>query len=63
MRLTEGEASMGIVHAISEPLARAGISIFNISTSDTDFTLVCDPLSLQTIHVLKRFHKSHFTVQ
>jgi len=35
-----GFTSMGIVHALSDPLAKAGISIFNISTSDTDFTLV-----------------------
>jgi len=35
-----GFTSMGVVHALSDPLAKAGISIFNMSTGDTDFTLV-----------------------
>jgi hypothetical protein len=35
-----GFTSMGVVHAVSDPLAKAGISIFNISTTETDFTLV-----------------------
>jgi len=35
-----GFTSMGVVHALSDPLAKAGISIFNLSTAETDFTLV-----------------------
>jgi len=35
-----GFTSTGVVHALSDPLAKAGISIFYMSTSETDFTLV-----------------------
>jgi len=35
-----GFTSVGVVHALSDPLAKAGISIFNLSTSDTDYALV-----------------------
>lgn len=32
--------SVGIIASLSKPLAEAGISIFNISTYETDYTLV-----------------------
>jgi hypothetical protein len=33
-------SAIGILHSIAGPLARAGISIFAISTHDTDYVLV-----------------------
>eukprot|EP01118_Nematostelium_gracile_P012396 TRINITY_DN4526_c0_g1_i4.p1 TRINITY_DN4526_c0_g1~~TRINITY_DN4526_c0_g1_i4.p1 ORF type:complete len:215 (+),score=50.75 TRINITY_DN4526_c0_g1_i4:97-741(+) len=44
---------MGVVHALSDPLAKAGISIFNMSTSETDYTLVPEENIYEAIDCLE----------
>jgi len=44
---------MAVVHALSDPLAKAGISIFNMSTSETDFTLVPEDKIYEAIDCLE----------
>ena len=46
----------GILNAIAQPLAEASISIFALSTYDTDYVLVKEESLLHAIMVLKRFH-------
>jgi len=48
-----GFTSMGVVHAVSDPLAKAGISIFNLSTTETDFTLVPEERIYEAIECLE----------
>jgi len=48
-----GFSSMAVVHALSDPLAKAGISIFNMSTSETDFTLVPEDKIYEAIDCLE----------
>jgi len=47
-----GYTSVGIVHALSEPLAKAGITIFNLSTYQTDFTLVPEERIYEAVNCL-----------
>lgn len=44
----------GILAALAEPLAAAGISIFSISTFETDYVLVADAVVEQAIAVLEQ---------
>ncbi len=44
----------GILAALAEPLAAAGISIFAISTFETDYLLVADAVLAQAIAVLEQ---------
>lgn len=44
---------IGIIAEISKPLAESGISIFTISTYDTDYFLVKEAISYRTIQKLK----------
>ncbi len=46
-------ALVGILVAVAAPLAAAGISIFAISTYDTDYILVREPQYAATIAVLQ----------
>lgn len=50
---SSGFTSTGVVHALSDPLAKAGISIFNISTTESDFTLVPEERVYDAIDVLE----------
>lgn len=48
-----GFTSMGVIHALSDPLAKAGISIFNLSTAETDYTLVPEDRIFDAIDCLE----------
>lgn len=45
--------AIGVLDALTHPLARAGISIFALSTYDTDYLLVADAALYTTIAVLE----------
>ena len=45
---------VGILNALTDPLARTGISVFAISTFDTDYLLVRDEDLHQAVRVLRR---------
>jgi uncharacterized protein len=49
---------VGVLAAIAVPLARAGVSIFAISTFDTDYILVKESSLAQTMDVLQQ--EGHF---
>jgi uncharacterized protein len=53
-------ASVGILLAVAQPLADAGISIFAISTYDTDYILVRETQYEATIAVLQA-HNHHLS--
>jgi len=50
---------VGVLAALAQPLAQAGVSIFAISTFDTDYVLVKEQSLDQAVHVLRQ---SGFTV-
>jgi len=50
-----GIESVGVIAALSQPLAEAGISIFNISTFETNYVLVEDKNLAKSILVLNKF--------
>jgi len=52
-------ASIGIVHSVAEPLASAGISIFYISTYQTDYTLIAEDDLGRALSCLS----AHFTLK
>ena len=51
-------SQIGVISSISSPLADAGISIYVISTYDTDYFLVKDDNLEKTISVLSNFGHS-----
>lgn len=52
-------SQVGVLAALAQPLAQAGVSIFAISTFDTDYILVKEHSIDQAVHV---FRQSGFTV-
>ena len=50
-----GLESVGVIAALSKPLADAGISIFNVSTYETNYVLVEDKNLEKAIEVLSQF--------
>ena len=50
-----GLESVGVIAALSQPLAEAGISIFNVSTYETNYVLVEDKNLEKAIEVLSKF--------
>lgn len=50
-----GIESVGVIAALAKPLADAGISIFNISTYETNYVLVEDKNLAKAIEVLGKF--------
>ncbi len=50
-----GLESVGVIAALSQPLADAGISIFNVSTYETNYVLVEDKNLKKAIEVLSKF--------
>ncbi len=50
-----GIESVGVIASLSKPLADAGISIFNISTYETNYVLVEDKNLEKSIEVLSKF--------
>jgi len=51
----EGIYSVGIIASLSKPLAEAGISIFNISTYETNYILVEEKNLAKAKKVLSKF--------
>lgn len=51
----EGLYAVGIIASLSKPLAEAGISIFNISTYQTNYILVEEKNLVKAKKVLSRF--------
>lgn len=47
--------SVGIIAALAKPLAEAGISIFNVSTFETNYVLVEDKNLEKAKEVLSKF--------
>ncbi len=54
-----GLESVGVIAALSKPLADAGISIFNVSTYETNYVLVEDKNLEKAIKVLSKFCEIH----
>ena len=50
-----GLESVGVIATLAKPLAEAGISIFNISTYETNYVLVEDKNLDKAIEVLSKF--------
>lgn len=50
-----GLESVGVIATLAKPLAEAGISIFNISTYETNYVLVEDKNLEKAIEVLSKF--------
>lgn len=50
-----GIESVGVIATLSQPLADAGISIFNISTYETNYVLVEDKNLDKAVEVLSKF--------
>lgn len=50
-----GFVSTGIVSSLSKPLAEAGVSIFYISTYETDYVLVEDKNLEKATEILRKF--------
>jgi len=50
-----GLESVGVIAALAQPLAEAGISIFNVSTYETNYVLVEDKNIDKAIEVLGTF--------
>ncbi len=50
-----GLESVGVIASLSKPLAEAGISIFNVSTYETNYILVEDKNLAKAIEVLSPF--------
>jgi hypothetical protein len=50
-----GLASIGVIASLANPLARAGISIFNVSTYETNFVLVEDKNLKKAKAILGKF--------
>ncbi|MFH1820789.1 MAG: ACT domain-containing protein [Candidatus Nealsonbacteria bacterium] len=48
-------ASIGVIAALSEPLAKEGISIFNVSTYQTNYILVEDKNLAKAKEILSKF--------
>jgi hypothetical protein len=46
-------SEVGILNSLTAPLAEAGISIFAISTHDTDYLLMRDEMIMQAVAVLR----------
>ena len=46
-------ALTGVLHALTAPLAAAGISVFAVSTFDTDYLLVPAPDATRALEVLR----------
>lgn len=53
--VVDGIYAVGIIASLSEPLARAGISIFNISTYETNYILVEEKNLAKAKEVLSQF--------
>jgi len=53
--VVEGIYSVGIIASLSKPLAEAGISIFNISTYETNYVLVEDKNFAKAKEILGAF--------
>ncbi len=51
----EGLYSVGIIASLSQPLAEAGISIFNLSTYETNYVLVEDKNFGKATKILSKF--------
>ena len=51
----EGLYSVGIIASLSQPLAEAGISIFNLSTYETNYVLVEDKNLGKATKILSKF--------
>jgi hypothetical protein len=47
-------AEVGVLAALAEPLARAGLSLFALSTYDTDYLLVKEGDLASAVEALKR---------
>jgi hypothetical protein len=54
-----GASSVGIIHGVAEPLASAGISIFYLSSYQTDYTLIAKDDLSRAMSCLSR----HFTLK
>lgn len=50
-----GLESVGVIYALSKPLAEAGISIFNVSTFETNYIMVEQKNLAKAIEVLSEF--------
>jgi hypothetical protein len=50
-----GMASVGVIASLSKPLAEAGISIFNISTYETNYLMVEDINFEKAVKILSEF--------
>ena len=50
-----GLESVGVIAALSKPLADAGISIFNVSTYETNYVLIEDKNLEKAVKVLSEF--------
>ncbi|KKT16254.1 MAG: hypothetical protein A2654_02565 [Candidatus Nealsonbacteria bacterium RIFCSPHIGHO2_01_FULL_43_31] len=50
-----GLESVGVIAALAQPLAEAGISIFNVSTYETNYVLVEDKNLEKAVKVLSEF--------
>jgi len=53
--ILEGVYSVGVISSLSKPLAENGISIFNISTYETNYILVEEKNLEKAIKVLSEF--------
>jgi hypothetical protein len=51
----DGMYSVGIIASLSKPLAEAGISIFNISTYETNYLMVEDKNLQKATEILSKF--------
>jgi len=50
-----GLESVGVIATLSKPLADAGISIFNVSTYETNYVLVEDKNLKKSVEILSKF--------
>jgi len=53
--VVEGLYSVGVIASLSHPLAEAGISIFNLSTYETNYVLVEDKNLEKATEILSKF--------
>jgi hypothetical protein len=53
--VVEGLYSVGVISSLSQPLAEAGISIFNLSTYETNYVLVKDENLEKAMEILSKF--------
>jgi len=53
--VVNGLYSVGVIAALSGPLAEAGISVFNISTYETNYILVEEKNFERTVKILSEF--------